>query len=516
MFSDHARAFVALLVLTVLSLALTRWLLKGTTLYEAFERRRNYWLIALAITFGVSNIFAAMALLGLLFFYAARKDPQPIGIYMMFLVAIPPAAQDISGFGPINQLFTINSMRMLSLVVLLPLGLQLMFAPKPKGLPRNMSPRLTDVAVILLATYIISAHAPVETLTQLMRRTFHVFFDFVLPYFVISRYVRDRGAVNDALGALLVAGLILAPIAVFEHFKGWLLYESVHANWEEPGMISLFLMRDSVLRSMASAGHSLVLGHFFVVCFGLLGVFRLQFKRWRLVVVWALLAAGLYSTVSRGPWVAAALVVLAMGLFTGKVMKFYGWVALSTSLATVALLFSPWGEKVINFLPFVGNVDMSNVDYRQQLLDTSWLLIQQRPIFGSVMILEQMEHLRQGQGIIDLVNVYADYALHYGLIGLGLFVIFLGSGLLYGLFLSLKSRKKDREMFFMAGNTTVALMGSIILLVGISNYHSIPKIYTALVALLVVMTRLSRQPSARTSAIRPGVNSQNPGALTSN
>lgn len=496
----HVRAFFALLVLLSASLLLTRWVLKGTSLYEAFERRRNYWLFALVITFGVENFFLAMALLGGLFFWAAKKDPMPIGIYLMFLLAVPPAYQDIRGFGNINQLFSINSMRLLSLAVLLPLAIQMVFKRDPSQKARKLAPRFTDMVLVALALFIIACHLPFETETQLLRRSFHLFVDLLLPYFVISRYLRDRASVNDALGALFVCGLIVAPIAIFEHFKGWLLYESVYLRWQEVDF-AIFLMRDTALRAMAGSGHALVLGHFLVVCFGLLGIYRMELKGLRLVTVWALLTLALYATVSRGPWVAAAIVVLTMGLFTGKVLKFYGLAALTVTLGTAALLFSPWRDKVISYMPFIGSVDSGNVDYRQMLADTTWTLVQQRPWFGSVKTLLDMEHLRQGQGIIDLVNVYADYALHYGLIGATLFVLFLTSGMLYGLFLSLRSRKKDREMFFMAGNTAVALLGSAVLLVGVSDFQSIPRVYTALVALLVVMARLGPLPSARRSSL---------------
>jgi hypothetical protein len=503
----HVRAFIALLVLLTSSLLMVRWLLKGTTLYESFERRRNYWVIALIISFAVTNFYVAMVLLGAVFFWAAKKDPRPVSIYLMFLLAVPPAYREIEGFGPINQLFSLNAMRLLSLTVLLPLALQMIFRPDPKTKARNLSPWFTDVVVGLLALFILACHTPYETETQLMRRAFHLTVDMLLPYFVISRHVRDRAAVKDALGALFVCGLIVAPIAIFEHFKGWLLYETVYLNWQEVGF-SIFLMRDTSLRAMVTSGHALVLGHFMVVCIGLLGIFRFELKGLRLVVVWGLLLLALYSTVSRGPWVGAVIVILAMGLFTGKVLRFYGLASLSAALGITALLFSPWRDKVISYMPFIGSVDSSNVDYRQMLADTTWRLVQQRPWFGSVKTLLDMEHLRQGQGIIDLVNVYADYALHYGLIGAGLFVLFLSSGLLYGLLISLRSRKKDREMFFMAGNTAVALFGSMVLLVGVSDFQSIPRVYTALVALLVVMARLHHRPRSRLSAIQPSSGTQ--------
>jgi hypothetical protein len=385
---------------------------------------------------------------------------------------------------------------LLSLAVLFPLAVKLLVSDEPGKKFKKLSPISTDVVVVVLVVYMLACHVPFETPTQLVRRTFHLTVDLLLPYFVITRSLRDRESVRDALGALFVGGLLVAPIAIFEHFKGWLLYESVFTRWQEVGF-TLFLMRDTALRAMVAAGHSLVLGHYLVVCFGLLGIFRLELKGARLFIVWGLLTLALYSTVSRGPWVGAVIVVLAMGLFTGKVLKFYGLAAVTTLLGTTALLFSPWRDKVISYMPFIGNVDNSTIDYRRMLADTTWILIEQRPWFGSVKTLLDMEHLRQGQGIIDLVNVYADYALHYGLIGATLFGLFLASGILYGIVVSLRCRKKDREMFFMAGNTAVALFGSMVLLVGVSDYLSIPRVYVALVALLVVMARLDKLSRVR-------------------
>ena len=49
-------------------------------------------------------------------------------------------------------------------------------------------------------------------------------------------------------------------------------------------------------------------------------------------------------------------------------------------------------------------------------------LIKQNPFFGDAFVYLQMEQLRQGQGIIDIVNGYLYTALFNGLVGLGLIV----------------------------------------------------------------------------------------------
>ncbi len=500
--TDHLRAFVAVLVLTVIALAVTRWMIKGTSLYEPFERRRNYWVMVTLVTFLVPNFWLAMALLGAIYFWAARKDPNPVGIYLMFLVAVPPVLREIAGFGPITYFFALNNARVLSIAVLLPLAVQMFTMVKPKGPPVSLAPRLTDVAAILMAIYLVLIYLPHESITNLMRRTVHVGLDFLLPYFVISRWCKSREQVIDALGALLVAALILSQLAIFEHFKGWLLFGGSAAWWGAPDLFgSLYLFRDTSLRASVTLGHALVLGHLLVVCFGLLGLFRVQFTRWRMVAAWAILILAMYSTVSRGPWLAGALVILMLGLFTRRVMRFYGTLFGVTTVGIVALMFTPWDQKIINFLPFIGQVDLANVEYRQQILDTTFLLIRQNPLFGNVNVMDQLEHLRQGQGIIDIVNVYAEIAMTFGLIGLFLFVLFLASGLFHALLTCWRMRRKDREIFAIAGNTAAALTGSMITLAGIANYLSVPLVYTSLVALMISAVRLSRQPAAQNATV---------------
>jgi len=64
-----------------------------------------------------------------------------------------------------------------------------------------------------------------------------------------------------------------------------------------------------------------------------------------------------------------------------------------------------------------------NVIYRQELLKTSVALIQQSPWFGVPNYLDQMSNLKQGDGIVDLVNTYLLVTLNVGVVGLSLFML---------------------------------------------------------------------------------------------
>ena len=502
----HYRAFIAVMVLTVGAILLLRWLTKGTSLHDSLERRRNAWLAATAIVFLSPNFVLAMLLLAAVYFWSARRDPHPVGLYLMFLLAVPPWTQDLQGFGPFNQLFALNNFRAMSLVILLPLAVNLFLRQGAAALSaRTTAGRVTDFAVVALSLYIVAMYAAEESATAIMRRLLLSFLDMVLPYFVISRYLRTRDALRDALGALLLGGLIMAVIATFEHFKGWLLYESTAYHWNLPLPFSIFLMRDDRLRAMGTAGHSLVLGHYLVICLALLVVFAAQFRqKWRLLALYGLVALGLYSTLSRGPLVAAGVVVLLTGLFSGQAVRYYSALAGVALAVTGALFVSPFWDRFVSVLPFVGTVDLGNVTYRQQLFEATLLMVSQRPLFGTIHVLDFLEHLRQGQGIIDLVNTYAIYAMRYGLIGLGLFLLFLGAGLVFGIEAALRARGRDEETYRMAGAVASALAGSMIVIVAVSNIDSVPYVYTALVAVLVAMVRMTRPQRQRRVVLGQG------------
>jgi O-antigen ligase len=489
------------MVVTIFAIIVTRWIVSGTPLFESFERRRNYWIAATVITFGVPNFWLAMLLLAGLGMYAARKDKNPIGVFLFLLLAVPPVTREIEKLGPINSLFALTPMRTLAIAILVPMAYRLIMAPRERIGDNKVSPRVTDIAAVLMFVYIMLLYVPYESITSLMRRAAMMTVDFLLPYFVISRHCRDRATVKDSLGTMLTVGLLIGIVAIFEHFKGWLLWDSIAGFWgADTNAMSIYLVRDGALRAAATAGHQLALGHFLVVCMGLLGIFRPRLTAWRHLIAVGILMLALFSTVSRGPWIGAAAVLLLAGFFTNNVRRYYAILFGVGSLAIVGLLLSPFADKFINLLPFVGTVEQENISYRKEILDTTLLLVRQRPLFGSVMIQDQLEHLRQGQGIIDLVNVYAEFALTYGLIGLGLLVLFLGSALLAALRTCLRVRKADRDLFLMAGNAGVALFGSMVLLAGLSNWLSVPVIYTSLVALLVVTARLGLQvprPRAR-------------------
>ena len=157
------------------------------------------------------------------------------------------------------------------------------------------------------------------------------------------------------------------------------------------------------------------------------------------------------------------------------------------------MLVSPWGAQIVDYLPFVGTLDEETVSYRQHVAASSWVLIQQNPLFGSRYYASQMEDLRTGEGIIDILNVYATTALAYGLTGLALFAgFFVVAGL--RCFAAVRRMAKDDPDFSMMGSGLLAsLVGALLIIATVSNYLIVPYLYLALAGLAVAYAQLSRQ-----------------------
>jgi hypothetical protein len=409
--------------LVVLLLAgITFWLARPICLrfMEArdYDRRRNVWLGVTTLGFLTPNFWFYAALAGPLMLWAARRDRNPGALFLLLLYAMPPVSVYVPVVG-IGQLFDMTHLRLLSFAILLPAA----FSPDARANPSGQRTIDSMYGALLAYTALLAVlFMPVETITTTMRRTFLFLIDTVLIYHVFRRASATRAGITEALAMYALACAVMTPIAVFETLRSWLLYFGINGNWDSAAPFS-YLLRAGRLRAQAGAGHSLSLGYLLAIGFGvfLYAMERVQAPRTRLLmVVW--IWAGLIAALSRAPWLTAVVILITYKAFhprglSGMVRTFAGMTGIAAVIA-----ITPLGKEIIAYLPFVGTVDSGNIDYRQALWNTSVDLIKQNPMFGSPFVLSQMEHLRQGQGIIDLMNGYLVVALYYGLVGLALFL----------------------------------------------------------------------------------------------
>ncbi len=493
---EHLRTLIVILVLSAAVFAFAHRPACAITVAKDYTRRRNLWFVLTLAAFLAHNFWVYTLIAILLLIYANLRETNPPALFFFILFALPMATVPIPGMGLINYLFELSHARILALFILLPAFFVLIRQRGALAFGRTGPDMI--LAVYLFLTTILYLRE--TTVTDTLRQAFYLFIDVFLPYFVISRSLKNLQAFRDALLSLVLAIMVVALLAVFENAKHWLLYQpllgALGLNQESLG----YLERGGTLRAMVTEGQPIALGYLMVVGIGLY-LFLQRSIRKKLVrrIGMALLAAGLIAPLSRGPWV-GAVVLLAAFIATGRnaVPRLMGLVAAAVlALSLIAVL--PGGEKVINLLPFAGSTEKGTIDYRQNLIDKSMIIIERNPWFGSVNYLQtpEMKSLRTGLGIIDIVNTYIQVALETGFIGLGLFVGFFALILLsiYRAMRSIPDRNSEERLL---GRSILAtLLAILITIFTVSSITIIPIVYWSVAGLGVAYAQMVRRERLR-------------------
>ena len=489
---EHIRSLIVILVFAIIFFAVALQPASTITTVENFTRRRNVWFVLTLAAF-LANSFWIYSFIAIpLLIYINRHESNPASLYFSILFVIPMATTPVPGFGPINYLFLISNVRVLALFILIPALITLTHQSDNPSFGRALSERI--LAAYLLLTAILYLRE--TSLTDSLRQTFYIFIDAFLPYYVVSRSLKDIQDFRDVLLSLLLGIMLLAPIAVFESFKHWLLYSSVPAALEMEGGMTNYRGRDGILRAMASAGHPIVLGYLMVIGIGLyLFLQRYIQKRFVRRFGMALMTAGLVASLSRGPWLGAS-VLLVVFIITGR---YAARRLVSLSLAAIIALslvsVFPVGEKVVDMLPIIGSTDEGTISYREKLITNSMIVIQRNLWFGSVDYLNtpEMKSMVQGEGIVDIVNTYIGIALESGLVGLGLFVTFFVLTL-QGIFRAMRSiPDKDGEYYLLGRALLATLLAILIIIFAASDVLFVPIIYWSVAGMGMAYTQMVRR-----------------------
>ena len=491
--------FVSVVVLMIGKPVFTRFMTA-----EDFGRRRNIWLALTAASFLAPNIWVYVLIAAPLMYYGAQKDSNPVALYFLLVLAVPPTRIDLPTLGLIGQVFPLDHLRLLSLALVLPVAIRLSRARQAhQGGP--VAARAGNAVIVvdaLLLAYLglqVVLMLPHESITSTLRRIVLLVIDVVLPYFMVSRCCRNHDMIREAMAAFVMATVVLAPLGVFEFFRGWMLFAGIQEQWGG-GRMYYPLYRGDFLRAQTTAGHSINFGYFMAMALGMWLYLqgRVASRAWRLIGFLAI-GTGLVVALARGPWVGAAAVVvvyLSLGPRAGsRLLK--GLSALGGLFGLIAV--TPWGAKIVDFLPFVGTVDANTIYERQQLAETSWYLIQQNPVFGSPYFLAYMEDLRSGEGIIDLVNTYATIALSFGLVGVGLFVGIFATLVWKSFAIIRYFSHVDPDSSLMGSALVACIAGSLVVIATTSYQLALPSVLWTIVALTAAYIQLAPRAEARFS-----------------
>jgi hypothetical protein len=468
-----------------------------------FKRRRNIWMLLSAAAFLSPNfwLFALVAAPAL--YWGGKRDSHPLAFYVLLMNVIPDISVEIptDGLG-IKKLFSLSIFRLLSLCVLLPAAWQLRKSKDPdriKGL-QGMDWLLLAYGVLQAVLFVspdMHSNAVMHTsFTNELREAFLFVIDCYLLYYVASRSSSTQRAILDTLAAFCLACLVMASAAVFESWKHWLLYTDLYGRWA-PGIdhiTSEYLVRGGLVRAEASSGNALALGYLLAIAFGFWLFLQSHVKSLAAkIAVPVLLWLGLLASSARGPWLGAVLIYFAYAAFRPRGVSRLLTSALIFLVIAGMLLVSPAGTRIRNLLPFLGGkVDQSSITYREQLLDRSWELIQEHPLFGDQDAMSQMQGLRQGQGIIDVVDTYVGVTLFYGFVGLSIFLAFILNALFKAYAGARITPPPDPEWPLLGACLAACIVGTLLMLADCGFFLGYVTSFFLLAGLATAYSRLTR------------------------
>lgn len=489
----HLRALVVLLIFAAAVFSLAKSAATEFVMDEQdFKRRRNMWFAVTVLAFLAHNFWLFVIVCAMVLLVMRRDERNPMALYFFLLFAVPLVSAKVPGFGLFNQLLDFDYPRLLCLVLLLPMVGRIRAQVKADGDGWNFA----DVLLIGYVLVQLGLRLQVDTLTNTIRYGLYSVLDVLLPYYVASRSLRDAQMFRDAAMAFVVVSLFLAVVGLFESVKYWLLYSDL------PNALGLrwgygnYLGRSALLRAQATTGQPIALGYIFVVAIGLHAcIYRYITSHKRLWWLgFVLLIGGLIATVSRGPWVAAAIALVVFRVAGPRAVGGLMKSGIVVAVLVGAVMLSPLRDTVVDHLPFIGTVESENVVYRQRMLESSIQIILQNPWFGSSDYVYQLIDLDLViGGMVDIVNTYIGIGLANGLVGLSCFMgLFVVAG--WGILASIrKLPDPDCEERTIGQGLLACLVGTAVTIATVSSISIIPLLYYLTLGMCVGYTGIVRR-----------------------
>jgi hypothetical protein len=496
---NHLKGYVYVMILALIVFALVRKPITASIVSaDDFRRRRNAWLLVTTIVFVAHNFWVYAFATGVVAWLLMQRDRNPMAAYVTLLFAVPLFKFPISGLGVVNVLLVMDHQRLLALVLLLPLAYR-------HWQKKERVDTTTRVVSLLVAAHYLQgviAYAVLDSFTQGMRFFVTEGLSLWLCYYVAAHAIGSIRALREVMIMFVVGLSVLGLIGMFESVRGWLIYESLRlplGAFVESS--TAYFTRDSgfgidTLRALTTTGHAIIFGYICMIALCFWTAFRDNMgTRLNAYLVLGLLLAGLVSSLSRGPWV-GAIAGMSMVLLSGRgLVKRLGILAMALMVVGLGVLASPYADKFLAFVPFFGSVGAESADYRVKLFEVSMIVFWDSPWVGHFDVVKdpRMEVMRQGQGIIDMVNTYLGIGLQYGFVGLTTFVV-PHALVLWGLFKTMREAESVNPTVAVTGRALFgAIVGSLVTLATASTYDFVPIVYWTLLGLGVSYTVCTRR-----------------------
>ena len=345
-----------------------------------------------------------------------------LATFWMAAILFPPLQSALPGLGGIAHVLTLDHFRVASIILLVPAALTIASSKdKRKGPSRTL-----DVLVLSYPVFRMLLLVPSVSLTSTMRSVIELMFDVALPYYVMTRGLRDLEELRFVLHRLLVACMFAATIAFMEAGLRKNIYADLQWVYGYTWSLTHTLMRGGMNRVQAMTSEPIVYATQILFTMGLW--VAMAGTSVRKGVVWLgviALAGAMFFTWSRGPWLGAVLFVLSLFALARVKPWVFGSLLVVAVVAGVFAKLAGLDESVMAALKGLfgsSQEDAGSIQYRSQLLDTALALIKQSPWLGVPNYAAYMQDLKQGEGIIDIVNTYVSVALNTGVVGLVMFL----------------------------------------------------------------------------------------------
>ena len=445
---------------------------------EEFASWKKIWYLMIIAGFLAPNFWVLVLLIILVIRNSMPTDQRQRPLYYILLLCVLPITfSEIPGFGGIRFIIRLDYPMLLAVLLLASIHQMSKTAVPMYGMK-------SDKYIMLFILFNSLLVFRDDSVTNALRQVVYIVLGVYLPYFVISRNLLDKEQFKRLFCIILIVALPLSVIACFESAKHWLLFNALPVAQQGFAQTPNYLARGGSLRATGVFSSPIGLGYFLVIAIGAwLYLRQATTQKKRISLIGIILFIGLIATFSRGPWLGLA-VLWVVFIWSGRAaIKHYLKAAFLATLLLPVVMITPQGEKIINLLPGVADDTESagSVDYRQKLIEQSWLVFQKKPLFGDRHYRDspEMQVMQQGQGIIDVVNSYIHIALSTGLIGLFLFcTIFIG--LLLALYKQTKLlRESQPDLALMARVLLAVLSAMLFIIATVSSVGHIPYIYWA-------------------------------------
>lgn len=500
---EHIRALFVITFLATVGFSLSKKLASQNVSNSSFNQWRNVWLAVVITAFIAHNFWIFIAISSLVIIVLTKQEKNKMALFFILLFALPPIGKDIPGFGIVNYLFTVDYIRFIQLIVLLPAA----FVISKKN-NFTFTKIWADKFLLIYMLLMLILEFRGKTFTDTLRTFFYLILEILLPYYVASRGVKSLSELNCVLQAFVTSAAVAACISAFESVKHWLLFNelpnALGANFD----LGAYLGRGDGIRAVGALGHPIILGYFSAVGIGFYLYLSSTIQKKSLKNIgFLLLTVGLLTPLSRGPWVGALALLVIFILQGHMAFKKLSRLFLVGIVIFTLLTLTPKGQKFIDLIPFYGKTEKYNVDYREQLFNNSLIVIDRNPIFGSIDYLKtpEMLEMTQGEGIIDIVNSYLAITLERGYVGLFLFLSIFVSVIL-GVRKSMKSITDKKSQLHVLGRSFVAIIiATMITIASASSIASLPVIYWSILGLGVAYTQIVKRAdlNSTTNSSRP-------------